>query len=131
MKTTTSLTYPTLVAVILGLSAVISVSRTARGQLCIAPPSGLVDWWPGDGNANDAIGGNNGTIQGGVTLAPGMVRQAFSFDGSTYVDASDSNLPAGNSSATISAWIKTTQGGHEQFFVSWGSRSYGCFPGNE
>jgi len=49
-----------------------------------------------------------------------MVGQALSFDGSSYVDASDSNLPVGNSSATICAWIKTTQTG-EPFFVSWGT----------
>ena len=65
-----------------------------------------------------------------MTFAPGKVGQAFSFDGSSYVDASDSNLPVGNSSATISSWIKTTQTG-EPFFVSWGSRSHGCCPGNE
>src|SRR5262245_25202381 len=23
---------------------------------CVAPPSGLVSWWPGDGNANDIQG---------------------------------------------------------------------------
>jgi uncharacterized repeat protein (TIGR02543 family) len=96
---------------------------------CLPPPSGLVGWWPGDGNANDIIGGNNGTLQGSVTFVPGMVGQAFSFDGSSYVDASDSNLPVGNSSATISAWIKTTQTG-EKFFVSWGSRDV-CGQGHE
>ena len=111
-----------------------SESKTAFDDLqyniCVPPPSGMIGWWPGDGNAADVIGGNNGTLQGAVAFAPGMVGQAFSFDGSSYVDASDSNLPVGNSSATISAWIKTTQTG-EPFFVSWGSRSYGCFPGNE
>jgi hypothetical protein len=96
---------------------------------CVSPPSGLVGWWPGDGNANDIVAGNNGTLQGNVTFVPGMVGQAFSFDGSSYVDASDSNLPVGNSSATISAWIKTTQSG-EPFFVSWGSRDT-CGEGHE
>src|SRR5437764_1094046 len=110
MKTTMSVSYSTLAAVILGILAVISVSSTTRGQSCVAPPSGLVGWWPGDGNANDVGGGSNGTLQGNVTFVPGMVGQAFNFDGNSYVDASDSNLPVGNSSATISAWIKTTQG---------------------
>ena len=102
----------------------IFVAANARAD-CISPPSGVVGWWPGDGAANDIIiGGNNGTLQGNVTFAPGMVGQAFSFDGSSYLDASDSNLPVGNSSATISAWINTNQTG-EQYFISWGSR-IGC-----
>ncbi len=97
---------------------------TAVCDTCVAPPSGLVGWWPGDGNADDVVGPNNGTLQGAVTFASGEVAQAFSFDGTGYVDASDSNLPVGNSSATISAWINTTQTG-EHYFVSWGSRLYG------
>jgi hypothetical protein len=40
-----------------------------------------VSWWPGDGNANDIVDGNDGTLQGGVTFATGKVEQAFSFDG--------------------------------------------------
>jgi hypothetical protein len=32
-----------------------SVSSELMASLpCIPPPSGLVGWWPGDGNANDA-----------------------------------------------------------------------------
>ncbi len=48
---------------------------------CLPPPSALVSWWPGEGNANDIRGGNNGTLVGGVTFAPGKVAQAFMFDG--------------------------------------------------
>src|SRR5262249_55983069 len=48
---------------------------------CTPPPPGLVSWWPGDGNANDIRGGNNGTLQNGATFATGLVAQAFSFDG--------------------------------------------------
>src|SRR5438067_13928369 len=28
---------------------------------CIAPPAGMVGWWPGENNANDIKGANNGT----------------------------------------------------------------------
>jgi hypothetical protein len=44
---------------------------------------GLVSWWRGEGNANDSVGPNNGTIQGGVTFVPGKVGQAFEFDGTS------------------------------------------------
>jgi hypothetical protein len=46
-----------------------------------APPSGLVSWWPADGNAQDVQSGNDGTLQGGLGFAPGRVGQAFAFDG--------------------------------------------------
>jgi len=47
----------------------------------IKPASGPVGRWSGDGNANDSVDGNHGTLAGGATFAPGMVGQAFSFDG--------------------------------------------------
>ena len=40
---------------------------------CTAPPPGLISWWPGNGNALDIVGGNNGTLSNGVTFAPGEV----------------------------------------------------------
>ena len=52
----------------------------ARSQ-CTPAPAGIVAWWPGDGNANDVFGANNGTLVGGVTFATGEIGQAFSFDG--------------------------------------------------
>lgn len=65
------------------LSLAIILPGAASPQTCTPIPSGLVDWWPGDGNAKDIVGGNNGTPVGGVTFAPGEVGQAFSFDGLT------------------------------------------------
>ena len=44
----------------------------------IAPPAGMVSWWPGDGNASDIIDGNHGMLSGDAGYAPGMVGQAFS-----------------------------------------------------
>src|SRR5205814_839663 len=29
---------------------------------CVSAPGGLVGWWPGDGNANDIFGTNNGIL---------------------------------------------------------------------
>ena len=72
-----------LFALILG-SAIYFAHLSARAQntqLCTPPPPGMVAWWPGEGNANDIRGGNNGTPQGGVTFPAGEVGQAFSFDG--------------------------------------------------
>ena len=61
-------------------------------EVACPPPAGLVGWWPGDGNANDIVGTNNGMLQGGATAtAAGVVGQAFSFDGTNgYVQIPDS-----------------------------------------
>jgi hypothetical protein len=75
-------------------------------QTCVAPPSGLVSWWPGDGNAQDLVGGNNGTLTNGVSYVPGEADQAFNFNsiGSAVVVGSAPNLQLQN--FTIEAWIQ-------------------------
>jgi len=82
----------------------------AMAQTCIQPPAGLVAWWPGDGNANDIIGGNDGTLQNGATFVSGKVGQAFSFDGvDDHISGSTvAGFPLGVSPRTITAWIKST-----------------------
>ncbi|MDB6019200.1 MAG: hypothetical protein JWR19_3689 [Pedosphaera sp.] len=61
----------------------VSVSVTTANTSCSPGPLGLVDWWPGDGNANDIQGTNNGTLHNGTTFTTGEVAQAFNFDGVT------------------------------------------------
>ena len=41
----------------------------------------MVSWWPGDGDATDIVGTNDGALHNGASFAPGMVGQGFSFDG--------------------------------------------------
>lgn len=74
---------------------------------CTPPPPNMVSWWPGDGNAADLIGTNDGTLQGGVTFVEGQVGQAFQFDGTGAVEIADS--PSLNVQAfTIDAWVFPT-----------------------
>ena len=76
---------------------------------CTPPPSGLVSWWPGDGDFADIADANTGSNAGAVTFVPGMVGQAFKFNG-----ASDSfitlpnnpNLLPVSNAFTIDGWIK-------------------------
>jgi Concanavalin A-like lectin/glucanases superfamily/Fibronectin type III domain len=89
------------------------LSTNPSPAACIAPPSGLVGWWPGDGNANDIIGGNNGVLHGGVTFGPGEVGQAFSFNGTNgeVVVPHNPNQNTGGQ-ITIDAWVYPTSAGH-------------------
>ena len=66
---------------------------------------GIVSWYKGEGNANDAVGGNNGVLVNGAAFAPGKVGQAFSFDGiDDFVEIPDS--PDQTPSAiSIAAWV--------------------------
>src|SRR5581483_8777573 len=81
----------------------------SSAQSCTPPPSGLVSWWPGNGNASDLTGGNNGTVQGTLTYATGKAGQAFSFNGVAgggVVVGNPANLQLQN--FTIEAWIQRT-----------------------
>lgn len=73
------------------------------------PPVGLVSWWPADGDALDAAGSNSGTPYGGVTYAPGMVGQAFSFNGQhAGIGVPDADNLKITGSLSISAWLLVT-----------------------
>ena len=97
-------------AIVLALSASGNTSQPAHSQGggCVAPPAGLVSWWPGDGNANDIWGGNPGTLMGGTTFGAGVVGQAFGLDGvDDYVNIpDDSSLSP--STITVDAWFYAT-----------------------
>lgn len=90
-------------ALALALLLVLAVAPTASGL-----PLGLVGYWPGEGNANDASGNaNNGTLQNGATFGAGKIGQAFSLDGSNdFVQVPDSALWAfGSADFTIDLWV--------------------------
>lgn len=77
---------------LLQIFLVLAAASAVRAASCDPPPSGIVGWWPAEGNANDIIGTNNGTLMGGATAnAPGVVGSAFQFDGTNgYVQIPDS-----------------------------------------
>jgi hypothetical protein len=58
----------------------VAATLTVIQAVCIPPPSGLVSWWRGDGEAADATGTNNATIQN-IGFAVGEVGQSFVFQG--------------------------------------------------
>lgn len=91
----------------------------ARSSDCLPPPEGLVSLWPGQGNANDVVGTNNGVLVSGVGFAPGKVGQAFSFNGgSSYIRIPDSPSLHFTNAMTIEAWIYPTSLGTFHNIVS-------------
>ena len=81
------------------------------------PTTGLVGWWPFNGNANDESGnGNNGTVVGAVLTNNrfGQSNNAYSFNanylghysGADYIRCINTG-PLGSTSRTFSFWVKT------------------------
>lgn len=95
-----------IVAIFGILVVLLMVSPAFVGAACVESPSGLVSWWPGEGNANDVKGTNQGTSHG-ETFIPGEVGSAFSFNGAdSYVQVNDSSSLDMTDAITIEAWIK-------------------------
>ncbi|PKB64961.1 MAG: hypothetical protein BZY80_01205 [SAR202 cluster bacterium Io17-Chloro-G2] len=71
---------------------------------------GLVGWWPGEGNAEDALGPSHGSLYGNVTFEPGMIDQAFRFNTpSDYVfmpPSEEINTRGPYPERTIALWYK-------------------------
>lgn len=98
----------------------------AHAQTCTTAPAGLVSWWQGENSTADAMGGNNGTIAGTglVTYGPGVVGQAFVFDG-THRDRIDLGNPVSLQlqDFTLGAWVKRSSPTNTSFDVLGGDGS--------
>ena len=99
-------------------AALVNNSIRAQEMSCTPPPAGIVGWWPAEGNANDIIGTNNGTLIGNVTYANGEVGQAFSFNTlGDQVSVSTGGFPVRTSDRTMECWVYINSfvpGGREQ-----------------
>jgi hypothetical protein len=88
------------------VSPAINQIENLDGAECSPQPAGLIDWYPAEGNTNDIVGGNNGSVEGNVSYAPGVVGQAFDFTNSGEVSLT---LPSLNtqlgSQFTVSFWM--------------------------
>lgn len=83
-----------------------NATATLTIEVCVAAPLGLAAWWPGNGNADDIVGGNSGTLEGGVSYVAGQSGLAFDFNGTGTVEVPDSPAldfaPSG--AMTIELW---------------------------
>jgi hypothetical protein len=80
---------------------------------CIEPPPGIIAWWPGNGNALDVIGGNNGVLVDGTTFTNAFVGEGFAFNGGIdYVQLPTNLFPLPNAQPfSIELWFETSAGG--------------------
>jgi len=82
----------------------------ASGGVCPAPGSGLVAWYPGEGNADDAQAGNDATLQAGAGFDDGIIGQAFSLDGvDDFVSAPSTAAVDPTSAGSQSAWVRFSE----------------------
>jgi len=127
----------TIMAVYSGDATFSSSSSAPLSQsifIAQSQPTGLISWWPGDGNANDIVGANNAVASSGVSYAAGKVGQAFQLDGATaYVEklSPDSTLNIRTQSWTISSWVQSSySGGNGQEIVSRYACGWDCSSSN-
>lgn len=94
---------------------------------CVTPPTGLVAWWPGNGNAEDIQNGHDGLTQN-ITYPNDYFdinRQSFAFNGvnsSIKVDAHP-GLNVGTGDFTIELWVKPQDVDRAQPLVEWNSNT--------
>jgi hypothetical protein len=97
-----------------GETVLATITRAGKpGDALTEPPpagkplAGLVAWWRADGNAKDSVGGNHGTLNGGVTFAPGVAGKAFAFNGKdAYIRVpNNANLNPG-AAFSVEFWVK-------------------------
>ncbi len=73
---------------------------------CVAPTVGEVARYQADGDATDAIGGNDGTPMNGAGFTTGVLGQAFLLDGmDDYIEAPDAPALDFIDTFTLAAWI--------------------------
>ena len=106
----------------------------AQNVPAYVPTNGLVGWWPFNGNANDESGnGNHGTVNGATltTDRDGKPNSAYSFNGTNFINVTNSSIAAFNqSSFSACLWFKTNTASVGTFirydncisFSGWGMR---------
>jgi hypothetical protein len=111
--------------IILGTAALTAIVLTAPAQSFIT--NGLVSYYPFNGNANDSIGTNNGTVYGAVlsTNRFGQANSAYLFNGSSsYIDLGTPANLAFTNNFTLSAWCLFNGGPNNPRIICY-TESYG------
>jgi hypothetical protein len=104
------------------LLAALGWAADSQAQTCVAPPEGVLAWWPFDEAAgpvaSDIAGSKPAVHFGSPIAAPGKVGGSLRFGGSTdFAGAGDSDRWAfGAGDFTIELWANFDQPGHGNIF---------------
>ena len=105
---TTSTSWVLSPRVLLGtlFSALLALAAFANPTNCAPPPSGLVGWWRAESGASDSVNGHHGSLLNGAAVAPGMVGQAFSFNGDNQCVEIPYSPSLVTANYSVEAWVK-------------------------
>lgn len=101
---------------LLCLMALVTLAQCVSPALAVP---GMVSWWQAEDNANDSVGSNNGTLQGGTAYGPGVAGKGFQLngvDGYVSIPHSDS-LNFGTADFTVALWVKFADTSGEQVLI--------------
>jgi hypothetical protein len=91
----------------------ISVTQSSLETACTNPPSNMLGWWRGDGNALDQTGRNHGAFIKEAEYQTGKIGAGFkglldftSLNSSNYVVIPELSPLAINNSFTVEGWVK-------------------------
>ena len=88
---------------VLSSNAVVTVNVS---PVCDPPPTNIVSWWQGEGDGADSLGANGGTLVNGVGFLPGVVGQAFSFNGNgQFVRIPDDATLDPTNALSLECWV--------------------------
>jgi sugar lactone lactonase YvrE len=79
------------------------------GVACLAPPSGMISWWPGDGTGDDIKDANTAFDWGGIDYAAGKVGPAFTFNGDGQYLAVEGDASLRPTTLTVDFWFKSDE----------------------
>jgi hypothetical protein len=115
----------------LQISATLTLNHAPPVTDCLSAPSGLVAWWPLDGNAGDIAGSNPGNPAGSPVFADGKVRVGLRFDGgddSVRVPASAALDIGAGAGLTVEMWLSPAGLDSPRALLEW-STTTGPEPG--
>ena len=100
----------------------VTVYDTVRTHInSLVPTSGLVGYYPFNGNTNDeSTNSNDGTVNGATLTTDrfGNVNSAYSFDGISNIEVPNNSILNGNlQKLSISLWVKAQSQTHGQNLV--------------
>lgn len=96
-----------------------SAFAAQASRACFPPPAGLTNWWPGDGNTDDIVGGRDAVLHDNAVTGSGLSDQAFVLDGEgDFVSVPDHPaLNLGTRDFTIDLWVYFNDTTWEQVLI--------------